>query len=160
MVMYVCVQHITRMWVGHWQWHAHHSVHTDIHLHTPRQTPFFMLCMLNITSSLQPPNTQSNGMRNNISSLPSIYSHQKLEPLLCCNNHCCCLEWMPSLLYTLQSGAVRASSLFTPKDKMHHDLWPWPRHLIASVSAVPLSGNEAHSRNPIRSTLCALKFSS
>lgn len=53
--------------------------------------------MLHIT----PP--QRDGMRNNIRSLPSIYSHHKLEPLLCCNNH---LRWMSPLLYIFQSGML------------------------------------------------------
>lgn len=125
------------------------KTHTLLKLHT-----------LHINPSSLPPLTQSNGMMNNSSSLPSIYSHQKLEPLLYCNNHCRCLRWAPPLLYIFQSGAGRACSLITPTDKMQRDLWPWPRRLIASASAVPLSGNEAHSRNPIRSTQCALKFSS
>lgn len=102
----------------------------------------------------------SNEMMNNSTSLPSIYSHQKLEPLLCCNNRRRCLRWTPPLFYIFQSGTGPACSLITPTDKMRRDLWPWPRLLIASASAVPLSGNEAHSRNPIRSTQSALKLSS
>lgn len=60
---------------------------------------------------------RSNGMMNNSSSLPSIYSHQKLEPLLYCHNHCCCLRWTLGSLYIFQSGAGQACLLITPTDK-------------------------------------------
>lgn len=84
--------------------------------------------------------------------LYSIYSHQKSEFFLLTYNRLTCLQWMSHILYIFYLGAGRASSLITPTDNMQRDLWPWPRRLIASASAVPPSGNEAHSRNPIRST--------
>ncbi len=161
--VYVCVyvSSIHRStWTVFGEWDAHHSVHTQICQHTPWQAAILYVSHASYRPFTSRPLAQSNGMMNNTSSLPSIYSHQKLEPLLYCNNHCCCLWWTPPLLYIFQSGRGRACSLITFTDKMQRDLWPWPRHLIASASAVPLSGNEAHSRNPIRSTQCAPKFSS
>lgn len=117
----------------------------------PSQTGTYILKLPSPTGTVSlciPPTTVMGWW----TTLYSIYSHQKSELFLLSNNRLTCLQWMSHLLYIFYLGAGRASSLITPTDKMQRDLWPWPRRLIASASAVPPSGNEAHSRNPIRST--------
>lgn len=64
---------------------------------------------------LPPPCNRSNRMMNNSISLPSIYFPQKLEPLLCCHNHCRRLRWAACIIIHIPAGSKMAMLTHYPR---------------------------------------------
>lgn len=103
------------------------SIHNQKCEVPPQQISFFFILHpfgLHIPCTPKPTSpscTRSNRMMNNSISLPSIYFPQKLEPLLCCHNHCRRLRWAACIIIHIPVGSRTAMLTHYP----HRQIAPW-----------------------------------
>lgn len=99
------------LWMNEWMWLGSIQPWTEMWSAAPADSH-----SLGFTSLATPPPCNcSNRMMNNSISLPSIYFPQKLEPLLCCHNHCRRLRWAACIIIHIPAGSKMATLTHYPR---------------------------------------------